>query len=84
MLRGKPHIMQMIELYEEEDLIIFITELLEGGDLYQYIKENKTISEKDASCVFLQLLEALREMQSKNIVHRDLKLDNIFISETNL
>ena len=34
MLRGSPHILQLYELYEEDDLIIFITELLQGGDMY--------------------------------------------------
>lgn len=52
--------------------------------MYQYIKKNKRLTEKEAFHVFMQIVEALKEMQAKNIVHRDLKLDNVLLTHSNL
>ena len=78
-MKGHEHILEIFEIFEEIDCIIIITELLEGGDLYQKLKEIKYFTEKEAQISFLQLLSALKFMKSKRIVHRDLKLDNVLL-----
>lgn len=39
------------------------------------------LKEEEALVVFRQLLEAFKELNKNNIMHRDLKPDNIFFSE---
>ena len=41
MLKGHKHILHLYEIFETEEQIILITELLEGGDMYSYIKNHK-------------------------------------------
>ena len=55
-------------------------EIVEGGDLYRYMKEFKRLEINAALNVFYQLVEALKLLNEKGIVHRDLKLENILIS----
>ena len=47
------------------------------GDLYNELEKRKKFEEKDASFVIKQILNAVFYLQKMNIVHRDLKLENI-------
>lgn len=38
LIKGHKNILQIYEIFEEVDCIILITELLEGGDLYEKLK----------------------------------------------
>lgn len=51
-----------------------------GGDLLQYIQRKKVLTEDEARKIFRQIIDAVKACHSKNIVHRDIKLDNILIS----
>lgn len=45
-----PNIMKFYEIFQEEDKIVLITEILEHGDLYSYLKSSK-LSEKEAALI---------------------------------
>lgn len=52
------------------------------GDLYTYVENNKlTLLEKNN--IFKQLINIIYELHQKNIVHRDIKLENFLIQLTN-
>ena len=60
-----------------------ITELCNGGTLRKFINKNyksSIVPEKHAKKYFKQICLGVKALHSKNIVHRDLKLDNIFIN----
>ena len=48
-----------------------------GGTFLNRILENEQFSEKIASRYMFTILSAVSDMHSKNIVHRDLKLNNM-------
>jgi serine/threonine-protein kinase Chk2 len=53
-----------------------------GGELSLYLDEAKILSEYEARRVFKQLHDAVRYMHTKNVVHRDLKPNNVlFLDE---
>jgi len=56
---------------------------MRGGELYEEIVRRKSFTEKDASYVMKQLLQALKYLHEKGIVHRDLKLENLLLVEPN-
>ena len=45
------------------------------------LQKKKVLIEKEALVIFRQLLEAFKELNKNNIMHRDLKPDNIFFNE---
>jgi len=53
--------------------------LLEGGELFDRVLKRKKYTEREAAIVMRQLLEALVYLESKRIIHRDLKLENILL-----
>eukprot|EP00241_Pyramimonas_parkeae_P000858 CAMPEP_0114249754 /NCGR_PEP_ID=MMETSP0058-20121206/14321_1 /TAXON_ID=36894 /ORGANISM="Pyramimonas parkeae, CCMP726" /LENGTH=602 /DNA_ID=CAMNT_0001363341 /DNA_START=490 /DNA_END=2299 /DNA_ORIENTATION=- len=64
--------------------VYFVQEYAKGGDLYQSLKRQGPFSEERVRKILVQLLDAVEYIHSKNIIHRDLKLDNILFTSTNL
>ena len=74
-----PDIVKIIEFYVTEEAYYIVNEYCSGGELFDKAKEH--LSETQISVVFKQILSGLSYLHSKNIVHRDLKLENILISD---
>eukprot|EP00081_Caenorhabditis_elegans_P000705 NP_001021995.1 Uncharacterized protein CELE_C27D6.11 [Caenorhabditis elegans] len=75
------NICRLYEMISFPDHIIFVTEFCAGGDLLRKMKDIKTMNEDDAKFTFRQFIAALMHLQSYNIVHRDLKCENIFLDK---
>lgn len=54
-----------------------------GGDLLSFVRKRSKLNELTSKFIFGQLIEALQYIHSQNIVHRDIKLDNILIDLSN-
>lgn len=73
-----PNIMRVFELMEDEDNFYIISEFISGGNLFDKMKEVGTFTEQQTSIVIKQILMAVNYMhQTKKIMHRDIKLENI-------
>lgn len=57
-----------------------VLELAERGSLFDQVVERGAMSEKQAQTYFKQIVSALLYLKSKNLCHRDLKLENILVS----
>ena len=84
----QPHIVRLLDIFENSDYIYIVMEKLAGGDLFTYLeKRNFKISEKRAKELTHQLITAIYYLHSYGIAHRDLKPENILMendSETAL
>ncbi|XP_065663780.1 testis-specific serine/threonine-protein kinase 5 isoform X7 [Hydra vulgaris] len=84
-----PHVVQLYETFRTERQIYLVMEYASQGDLLEYINSRSTelqnnrpgIGEKKAKSFFKQLLIAVQHCHKRNIVHRDLKCENILIAE---
>src|SRR5687767_9037718 len=56
-------------------------ELLKGEDLHAYSKRRGPIEPREVVAIFEQLCHALGAAHRANVVHRDLKPDNVFLAE---
>jgi len=60
-------------------------ELVDKGELFDYIHIKRAFSEKICSSLFFQVLKGYNHIRSKGYCHLDLKLENILVdSEWNL
>lgn len=71
-----PNIIKLFEVYEEKDNVYLVQEMWTGGELFDRIVEKQYISEKQASVLFQQVLQAILYCNKNKISHRDLKPEN--------
>ena len=76
-----PHIIRLLDIFENTDYIYIVMENLPGGDLFSYLEKRKfVVSEKRAKEMSHQLATAIYYLHSYGIAHRDLKPENILMS----
>ena len=74
-----PNIMSTYSLEEVEDLgLCIVSEWIEGITLSEWLKSRQNINARRR--VFMQILDALEYIHSLQLVHHDIKLDNIMVT----
>ena len=58
-------------------------EYCDGGDLSQYLRKYRVLPEPQACQFALQLSNALKVMWEKNLIHRDIKPQNLLLTNDN-
>ncbi|KAK3083374.1 hypothetical protein FSP39_021016 [Pinctada imbricata] len=81
MCNGHPHIIELHDSFETPTFIFLVFELCKQGELFDYLTQVVTLSEKRTRVIMKQLLEAVAFIHEKNIVHRDLKPENILLDD---
>jgi len=74
-----PSIIQLLDVYMNNEKIFIIMELMEGGELFDYVVQKGTLTEDEASNIVRKVTSAMVYMHSQNIVHRDLKPENLLL-----
>ena len=77
-----PFINQILDNFETDTHFFIVMEYI-CGDLLTFIRKRNKLNEQIAKVIFKQLIEGLKYIHKKNIIHRDIKLDNILIDTTN-
>lgn len=81
MCTGHEHIIELHDAFETPTFIFLVFELCKQGELFDYLTQVVTLSEKRTRIIMKQLLTAVEYLHSKNIVHRDLKPENILLDD---
>ncbi|KAG2203615.1 hypothetical protein INT47_011709 [Mucor saturninus] len=80
-----PNIVHLEATMETEHMMCIVLEYVEGGELFDFVQkmhqETTSVDEEKVKKVFLQVLNAVKWLHGHNIVHRDLKLENILIQK---
>ncbi|XP_069556215.1 calcium/calmodulin-dependent protein kinase type 1D isoform X1 [Brachyistius frenatus] len=71
------NIVALEDIYESPDHLYLIMQLVSGGELFDRIVEKGFYTEKDASTLIRQVLDAVNYLHKMGIVHRDLKPENL-------
>lgn len=76
-----PNIVQLHEMVETERHIGIILEYASGGELFDYILNQRYLRDPSARRLFAQLVSGVGYLHKKGIVHRDLKLENLLLDQ---
>ncbi|XP_030621003.1 serine/threonine-protein kinase 33 [Chanos chanos] len=73
------HIIHLEEVFDTPKRMYLVTELCEGGELKELLQKNKYFTEEETRHIIRSLAEAIAYLHKKDVVHRDLKLENILV-----
>ncbi|BFZ08682.1 hypothetical protein BsWGS_11721 [Bradybaena similaris] len=81
-----PNIVSYKDSFETGGFLYIAMQYCEGGDLYARLKEQKgcPLEERQVVEWFVQIAMALQYMHERNILHRDLKTQNIFLTKSKI
>ena len=75
-------ILKIYDLYERKSSYLLVMEKPPNCiDLFEYSRKNGALDEKMAKKIFYQVVEACIDMQKKEVLHRDIKDENILLNE---
>lgn len=72
-----------METVAGEDVYYIVMEYIDGKTLKELIKEEGMLSQNQALNYLIQIAEALKIAHNKNIIHRDIKSQNIMVTRDN-
>ncbi|CAD8096724.1 unnamed protein product [Paramecium sonneborni] len=80
-----PSFVKLYEIYQGENSYYIVTDYLEGDTLYNYIKSypDDQLPQNQIREVIKIIMTALNYLDSINIIHRDIKLENILLQKPN-
>lgn len=80
---GHPNICQLRENFEEARDFILVLDLIEGGEMFQYLIDNGAYSEWEAARLIREVASALAFLHGVGLVHADLKPENLMLTSKN-
>ena len=78
-----PHIVEVFDIFEENDTAYIVMEYVDGKDLEEHIKQNGHCSPDETIHYISQIASALIEVHSKSVLHLDISPSNILIDGNN-
>ena len=77
------NIVKFFGFFETNNQLLIKMEYVKYGTLSKWMKNHKTITENEASIILKQILSAVAYLHGKQICHRDIKPQNIMLSQEN-
>ncbi|XP_061575341.1 serine/threonine-protein kinase SIK2 isoform X2 [Cololabis saira] len=74
-----PHIIKLYQVMETKNMLYLVTEYAKSGEIFDYLAKHGRLSELEARRKFWQILSAVEYCHNRNIVHRDLKAENLLL-----
>merc|ERR1712223_44974 len=76
-----PYIVKLYSYFEDKDFVYIILELCRRRSLMELHKRRKAITEPETRYFMKQILLGVKYLHDNKIIHRDLKLGNIFLND---
>ena len=75
------NVVSVYDVCEDQGINYMVMELVDGITLKDYIKKNGALPWQEACDYALQIAQGIGEAHSKNIIHRDIKPQNVIMTE---
>ncbi|WFD05250.1 calcium/calmodulin-dependent protein kinase [Malassezia vespertilionis] len=78
---GHKGIVSLVDYFETMNNLYLVTDLCQGGELFDRICDRGSYYEKDAAVIIREVLESVKYLHNQGIVHRDLKPENLLFRD---
>lgn len=78
------NIIKIYEYFEDSKRFFLIMEYIYGQELYDYLCEREHLEENHVKIIFKQVMSAVTYLHNNNIIHRDMKPENILVEHLDL
>ena len=78
------NVIRILEVFDSTSHVLIVMEYAGGGDLLHYIKTRKRLSEDKARPLFRGIVLGLAHIHCRSVLHRDIKLDNILLTNDHI
>jgi polo-like kinase 1 len=75
------HVVKFEHFFEDTENVYIILELCHNQSLNELLRRRKRLHELEVQCYTVQIISALRYLHTHRIIHRDLKLGNLFLND---
>lgn len=76
-----PNIVRTFDIFDERHRILVVMAFVPGGDLFDYVVQRPTLDEREVKHTVWQVMHGVHYLHERNIVHRDIKLENVLVSQ---
>jgi polo-like kinase 1 len=76
-----PNIVKFERFFQDSENFYLLLELCSNQNLSELLRRRKRLTEIEAQCYLLQFVSALKYLHGLKIIHRDLKLNNLFLTD---
>uniref|UniRef100_A0A0N4ZGC7 Aurora kinase n=1 Tax=Parastrongyloides trichosuri TaxID=131310 RepID=A0A0N4ZGC7_PARTI len=81
MSASHPNILKLYTVFVYPHLCILITEYCKNGNLYQLLNKTGALEERIGAKFFIEVVKAVDYLHKFDIMHRDIKLENVLLTE---
>lgn len=76
-----PFLTGMLGSFQTEELLVFVMEYVNGGELFFYLSRDRTFSEVRTKFYTAQITLAITYLHARGIIYRDLKLESLMLDK---
>lgn len=76
-----PGVVAFEHYFEDSENVYILLEMCQNQSLNELLKRRKKLTELEVQCYVIQLIKALKYLHSHRVIHRDLKLGNLFLTD---
>jgi polo-like kinase 1 len=76
-----PQIVAFEHYFEDTENVYILLEMCHNQTLNELLKRRKRLTEIEVQCYIVQLIKALKYLHNHRVIHRDLKLGNLFLTD---
>jgi polo-like kinase 1 len=76
-----PSIVGFEHFFEDAENVYILLEMCTNQTMSELVRRRKRLTELEAQCYLIQILSAVRYLHQHRVIHRDLKLGNLFLTE---